>query len=41
MMNNGEPILATKDLRMYYPVKGGIFRRAVIKSMFSLTLPWF
>jgi oligopeptide/dipeptide ABC transporter ATP-binding protein len=29
MMNNGEPILATKDLRMYYPVKGGIFRRAV------------
>ena len=28
-MNNGEPILATKDLRMYFPVKGGIFRRAV------------
>jgi oligopeptide/dipeptide ABC transporter ATP-binding protein len=28
-MNNGEPILATENLRMYFPVKGGIFRRAV------------
>jgi len=28
-MKNGQPILETNDLRMHFPVKGGIFRRAV------------
>ena len=28
-MNNDEPILAVEDLRMHFPVKGGVFRRAV------------
>ena len=28
-MNNGQPILETDHLQMHFPVKGGIFRRAV------------
>jgi oligopeptide transport system ATP-binding protein len=28
-MNNGTPILATDELRMHFPVKGGVFQRAV------------
>ena len=28
-MNNGTPILSTQDLRMHFPVKGGVFQRAV------------
>ena len=28
-MNSQTPILATKDLKMHFPVKGGVFRRAV------------
>ncbi len=28
-MNNGTPILSTDELRMHFPVKGGVFQRAV------------
>ncbi len=28
-MNNGQPILSTDALRMHFPVKGGVFQRAV------------
>ncbi|MDP7010645.1 MAG: ATP-binding cassette domain-containing protein [Verrucomicrobiota bacterium] len=28
-MNAGQPIMATDNLRMHFPVKGGVFRRAV------------
>ncbi|MBT6449870.1 MAG: ATP-binding cassette domain-containing protein, partial [Verrucomicrobiales bacterium] len=28
-MNNGTAILSTDNLRMHFPVKGGVFQRAV------------